>query len=191
MMQDLRIGKYNSLTFFDFGANAHLNDGSLVKRENLQKFSYNKADLGVIGGGVITAESGNFRFNLGSGKDGVYHEIRAIGIKNVTTEFREYRLGELGKEFMSSATGLEKEYILPKTVGGSKGYLLLGVKNTRVQTVLLWVLSLGVGVYLSPFKVGWGSRIIFAGPSKFFTQANKEQQRETIHAVYSVSKNCS
>ena len=37
----------------------------------------------------------------------------------------------------------------------------------------------------------WGSRIIFAWPSKFFTQANKEQQRETIHAVYSVSKNCS
>ena len=29
------------------------------------------------------------------------------------------------------------------------------------------------------------SRIIFTGPSKFFTQANKDQQRETIHAVYS------
>ena len=33
-----------------------------------------------------------------------------------------------------------------------------------------------------------GSRIIFAGPSKFFTQANKDQQIETIHAVYSVRK---
>ena len=98
---------------------------------------------------------------------------------------------ELGKEFMSSATGLENEYVLPKPVGGSKVHLLLGVKNTRVQPVLLRVLSLGVGVYLSPFKDVWGSRIIFAGPSTFFIQTNKEQQRETIHAVYSVSKNCS
>ena len=69
----------------------------------------------MIGGGVITVESGNFRFNLGSGKDGVYHEIRAIEIKNVTTEIGEYGLEELGKEFMSSATRLEKKSILPKT----------------------------------------------------------------------------
>ena len=72
----------------------------------------------------------------------MYHEIRAIGIKNVTTEFGEYGLEELGEEFMSSATGLEKEYILPKTVGGSRVHLLLGVKNTRVQPVLLRVLPL-------------------------------------------------
>ena len=74
---------------------------------------------------MITAESGNFQFNLGSGKDGIYHEIKAIGIKNVTLEFGEYGLEEIGKEFISSATGLEKNYILPKTVGGSKVNLLL------------------------------------------------------------------
>ena len=68
-------------------------------------------------------------------------------------------------------------------VGGSKVNLLLGVKNTRIQPTLLWVL-------LSPFKDVWGSRIIFAGPSGFFTQANKDQQRETIHAVYSVRQDC-
>ena len=89
---------------------------------------------------------------------------------------------------MSSATKLEKEYILPKTVGGTKVHLLLGVKNTRIQPILLRVLSLGIGVYLSPFKDVGGSRIIFAGPSKFFTQANKDHQRETVHAVYSVRK---
>ena len=31
-----------------------------------------------------------------------------------------------------------------------------------------------------------GSKIIFAGPSKVFTRANKEQQRESSHAVYSL-----
>ena len=30
----------------------------------------------------------------------------------------------------------------------------------------------------------WGFRIIIAGPSKIFTQANKDQQRESNHAVY-------
>ena len=79
---------------------------------------------------------------------------------------KEYGLEELGKEFISSATGfMEKDYILPKTVGDSKVHLLLGVKNTRVQPILLRVLPLGVGVYLSLFKDVWGSRIIFSGPS--------------------------
>ena len=80
------------MTFFDSGANTHLIDGTLAEREKLQKFSDNQADLGGIGGGVITAESGNFRFNLGSGEDGVYHEIKNIAIKNVITKFGEYGL---------------------------------------------------------------------------------------------------
>ena len=72
----------------------------------------------------------------------------------------------------------EKSYILPKTVGGTKVHLLLGVKNTRTQPVLIKVLPSGVGEYLSPFKDVCGSRTIFAGQSKVFTQANKDQQRE-------------
>ena len=106
-MQNLRIRNSNCLTFFDSGAFVHLIDGTLAIKEKLQKISDTRADLGVIGGGVITAESGNFRFNLGSGKDGIYHKIKAIRIKNVTTEFGEYGLEEIGKEFISSATGLE------------------------------------------------------------------------------------
>ena len=40
---------------------------------------------------------------------------------------------------------------------------------------------------MSPFKDVWGSRIIFAGPGKvFFTRVNKEKQRESNHAVYSL-----
>ena len=117
LRQNLRIGKSNCLTFFDSGANTHLIDETLAGKEKLQRISDNHAALGVIGGRTITAESGNFRFKLGSRKEGTYHEIRAIGIDNVTTEFGEYGLEELGKEFMSSATELEKEYMLLKTVG--------------------------------------------------------------------------
>ena len=71
-------------------------------------------------------------------------------------------------------------------MGGTKVHLLLGVKNTRIQPILIRVLPSGVGVYLSPFKDMWGSRIIFAGPIKVFTRANKNQQRESNHAVYSL-----
>ena len=41
-------------------------------------------------------------------------------------------------------------------------------------------------MYLSPFKDVGGSRIIFAGLSKVFTQANKKQQRESSHALKSL-----
>ena len=93
------------------GANAHLIDETLAEKEKLQRFSDNHAALGVIWGGTITAESGNFRFNQGFGKDGIYHGIRAIGIDKVITEFGEYGLKEIEKEFFSSATELEIEVI--------------------------------------------------------------------------------
>ena len=69
---------------------------------------------------------------------------------------------EIGQELKSTANFTEKNYILPKTVGGTKVHLLLGVKNTHIQPS-------GVGVYLSPFKDVGGSRIKFAGRSKVFT----------------------
>ena len=63
-------------------------------------------------------------------------------------------------------------------MAGTKVHLLLGVKNTRIKPVLIRVLPSGVGVNLSPFKDVGGSRIIFASPSKVFTQADKDQKRE-------------
>ena len=109
MMQRLRIGKSECLTFFDSGANNHLIEKSLATNENLQRLSECHAELGVIGGGTLTAELGSFRFNLGSGQDGVYHEIRAVGMDSVTSEFAEYDLDEIGKDFISSSTEQEKD----------------------------------------------------------------------------------
>ena len=152
LMQRLRIGNSECLTFFDSRANAHLIDRNLAKNENLQRISETQSALGVFRGGSIISEFGNFRFNLRSEKDAVSLKIRAIEMKRVTSEFGEYGLEEIDKESISSANELEKEYILPKMVGGSKVHLLLGVKNTRIQPTLLRVLSSGIGVYLSPFK---------------------------------------
>ena len=49
---------------------------------------------------------------------------------------------------------------------------------------LLKILPSGVGVYLNTFTDIYGSRIIFAGRNKVFTRANKEQLRDSYHAVY-------
>ena len=48
LMQNLRIGNSNCLTFFDSGANAHLNDGQLAEKEKLQLISSHYTALGVI-----------------------------------------------------------------------------------------------------------------------------------------------
>ena len=116
-MQKLKIGKSECLTFFDSGANTHLIEKSLATNENLQRLSECHAELGVMRGGTLTAEFGSFRFNLGSGQDGVYHKIRAVGMDSVTSELAEYDLNKIGKDLISSSAELEKDFILPKTVG--------------------------------------------------------------------------
>ena len=184
-MQNLRVGDSNCLTFFDSGDNAHLIDGELARDKELKLISSKSTALGVIRGGSIMTDYGSFCFNLGPGEDGKYHEIAAVGIDKFTAGFGKYNLKEIAQELKATATAIETDYILPETVGGTKVHLLLGIKNTRIQPVLIKVLPSGVGVYLSPFKDLWGSRNIFAGPSKIFTQANREQQRESNHAVYS------
>ena len=98
LMQNLRIGNSNYLTFFDSGANSHLIDGQLAEKESLHLISSNPTDLGVFGGGSIMTEHGNFRFNLGPGEDKNYHEITAVGMRNVTAGSGKYNLEEIGQE---------------------------------------------------------------------------------------------
>ena len=64
LMQNLRIGNSDCLTFFDSGANAHLVNGQLEEKEKLQLISSNSTALEVIGGGSVMMKYGNFRFNL-------------------------------------------------------------------------------------------------------------------------------
>ena len=87
LMQNLRIGKRDCLTFFDSGANTHLVDEQLAQKEKLQLISSNFTALGVIGGGAVMTEYGNFRFNLGPGEDKIYYEITAVEMRNVTASF--------------------------------------------------------------------------------------------------------
>ena len=130
LMQNSRIGKNDCLTFYDSGANTHLIDETLAENKKLQRFLENHTDLGIIS--TLTAESGNLRFNLASRKEGIYYEIRAVRMKNVTTEFGEYGQKEIGKEFISSATEQEKDYILPKLkLWGNPGFISFWVSKIQ------------------------------------------------------------
>ena len=148
ILQNIKLGKSECLIFFDTGANSHLIDGNLASKEGLQAISSERTRLGLIAGGQVESEFGKFRFNLGPGEDDKYHEITAVGMNELTTEFHKYDLEEINLEYLKHASDGEKENILPKTVGGSKVHLLLGIKNTKIQPVLIKVLPSGVGVYL-------------------------------------------
>ena len=99
LMQNLRVGDSNCLTFFDTGVNTHLIDRQLARSEELQLISSKAIALRVIGGGSIKTEYGSFRFNLGPGEDGKYHEITAVGMDNATSGFGEYDLKKVIQEY--------------------------------------------------------------------------------------------
>ena len=141
----------------------------------------------MIAGGQVESEFGKFRFNLGPGEDEKYHEITAVGMKDITMKFGKYDLEEINQECLNNGSSVERNYILPKIVGGSKVHLLLGIRNTKIQPVLIKGLPSGVGVYLSLFKDVEGSRIIYAGLSKCFTRTDDDLNRESNHAMYTVS----
>ena len=56
LMERLKIGQSESLTFFDSRANTHLVEKTLAINERLQMFSECQAKIGVIGGGTLAAE---------------------------------------------------------------------------------------------------------------------------------------
>ena len=121
-----------------------------------------------MGGDKVNSNHGTFRFNLGPGDNDEYHEIVFIGMNDVTAGFESYDLSKISREYREHAEPSEKDEILPEKVGGSKVQLLLGIKNTKLDPVLLKILPSGVAVYRSPFKDVFGSRLIYGGPHKSF-----------------------
>jgi len=63
---------------------------------------------------------------------------------NVTEGFRSYDLSEICKEYREQARKREKDEVLPQRVDGSKVHLLLGIKNTNMDPVLVRVLPSGI-----------------------------------------------
>ena len=99
--------------------------------------------------GSRNTEYGSFRFNLGPGEAGKYHEITAIGMDSVTAGFGKYDLKEIIKEYRSSATLEELDDILTETVGVFKSpstYWYQKYQDTtnshKIPTFWCWSVSL-------------------------------------------------
>ena len=92
---------------------------------------------------------------------------------SVTARFNKSDLSTICSEFLSSLDSIQDVPLLPKYVGGSDAHLLIGIKNTCLDPTLIKILPSGVGVYRSAFRDIWGSNLIFAGPHKTFTNANR------------------
>ena len=184
LMQTIKIGSSEALVFFDRGANIHIIDGSLAEKEGLQKVSSSPTSLTVVGGSKVRSNHGTYRFNLGPGEKGEYHEVVCVGMDDVTGSFGTYDLDEIRQEYLDQAEDEERVHALPEKVGASKIHLLLGIKNTNLDPVLIKVLPSRVAVYLSPFKDIYGSRLSFVGPQKSFTKGNDEKHGKMLNAVF-------
>ena len=149
-----------------------------TKDKDLRRVSSNPTCLTVVGGNKVKSNHGTFRFNLGPGDNGEFHEVVCVGMSDVMASFGSYDLSEIAEEYRNQADEEDKNVVLPERVGGSRVHLLLGIKNTNLDPVLVKVLSSGIAVYLSPFKDIYGSRIKFAGPHRSFTKSDNGLKTE-------------
>ena len=184
LMQILKVGNTDVLTFFDSGANVNLIDGKVATNENLQLISPKPTALTVVGGGTVKTSYGSYRFNMGPTEGNQYHEITTVGMDSVTMEFRKYYLEEICEEYRKSCNEGDNIEQLPPYIGGSPVHLLIGIKNTRLSPVLIKVLDSGIGVYRSPFTDIFGSNIIFGGPHRVFTKGNGDNTDILSHAIF-------
>ena len=80
LMQWLKIGGNNLLTLFDRGANVHLVQRKMAVASGFELISLSSTLLTVVGGDKLKLEYGNYRFNLGPGAGGEYHELSCLGM---------------------------------------------------------------------------------------------------------------
>ena len=73
-----------------------------------------------MGGGNLKTEYESYRFNLGPGAGGEYHEILCIGMDSVTSKFNKYDLTDISSEFISLSDPNQSVPPLPKYVGVPK-----------------------------------------------------------------------
>ena len=116
LLQTIKIGDKPALVFFDRGANIHIIDGALAEAEELQQVSESKTSLTVVGGKRIKSQHVTYRFNLGPGEQGEFHEIVCVGMGDVTAGFGNYDLSEICEEYREYANGEEALETLPNQV---------------------------------------------------------------------------
>ena len=180
IMQLLNIHGRTTLTLFDSGANQNLIDGTLAEDLKIKVHTQEPTAIGVISGGQIWTEYGQYQLALGPTRAGKFFQLLVQGISSVTGTIPNYDLKEVNEEVVNH-TDIGEEAILPSYVGGGKIKLLIGLKNAQIEPVCLFTLPSGLGVYRSPFTDIFGSNICFGGPHSSFSQINKQLSSKINH----------
>ena len=180
IMQLLNIHGRTTLTLFDSGANQNLIDGTLAEDLKIKVHTQEPTAIGVISGGQIWTEYGQYQLALGPTRAGKFFQLLVQGISSVTGTIPNYDLKEVNEEVVNH-TDIGEEAILPSYVGGGKIKLLIGLKNAQIEPVCLFTLPSGLGVYRSQFTDIFGSNICFGGPHSSFSQINKQLSSNINH----------
>ena len=167
LLQHIKIGKSDAICFFDTGANIHLIDGPLAEKENLEVLTQKPSEIHGAGGIKVVTEYGMYRLNLGPTEKGMFHELSCHGIDPITGTFDKHSFDQVNQETRQSEL-LPSDILLPSYAGGSKVHLLIGIKDAAAHPVLIDTLPSGLGVYRSPFKDIFGSRICYGGTHESF-----------------------
>ena len=182
VMQTLKIKDEVFLTFYDRGASQHLINGNMAEKTKLKVISSRPSSLYVVGGGSVSTEYGLYRVALGKTSSGKVHDIICQGMSSITSSFPKFDLTEVNDEVMSlKSKPINSNEPLPLEIGGSEVHLLLGIKDTELEPVLLFTTPLGVGVYRSKLKDINGSSICYGGPHPVFTKLHRLSHGRVNH----------
>jgi len=180
VMQQLRIGGEEVLTFFDSGANVHLVEGSLAERVGFTVLDDKCVSILVVGGGRIWTEYGQYACVLGPDAANQYHQIECQGLERITSCVPEVDLRPLANEAAPVfPNGNQLSY--PKMVGGDRVKLLIGIRSTALAPRLHYSLPNGLGVYVSALLDIHGSNICFGGTHEVFTQGYAKAGMSASH----------
>jgi hypothetical protein len=169
IMQQLRIGGEDVLTFYDTGANVHLVEGALAERVGFTVLDDKCVSIGVIGGGQVWTEYGQYACVLGPDANRQYHQIECQGLERISSYVPEVDLRPLAK--LAAPTLLYGDKMnYPKQVGGDRVKLLIGIRSTALGPRLHCSLPNGLGVFISALLDIHGSKICFGGTHEVFTQ---------------------
>ena len=169
VMQQLRIAGEDVLTFYDSGANIHLVEGSLAEKVGFTVLDDRCVSIGVVGGGQIWTEYGQYACVLGPDANLQYHQVECQGLDRITSFVPEVNLQPLAKEASPTFyNGNQLRY--PKTVGGDRVKLLIGIRSTALAPRLHYVLPNGLGIFVSALLDIHGSNVCFGGTHEVFTE---------------------
>ena len=173
VMQLLNLRGRDVLTFYDSGANQNMIKGEIAEDINLKVLNQRPVHVGVVGGGKVWTNYGTYGFSLGPTEDGYYYSLSAQGITSITGKFPHYDLEKVNRDTIRSKK-IDNSTTLPKYIGGQEAGLLVGIKNIGLDPELKFQLPSGLGVFVSPLKDKFGSRICYGGPSHIFTDVNNK-----------------